>query len=287
MKRMLILVALIGIAGIAGVVRSHSKTSDFDKLVSRNETEDVREEIRQNYELAPGASVELSNINGSVKIETSDNKTAEVLIQRLGTSQEALTRRKISVDADSNSLRIHGEKSDVGIFERLFGSNPSERVTLKLPRQIALHTKGVNGSLTVGDIDGPVEVRGVNGKIQISSFNGAGEFKGINGNMSVGVKQVSSQGLELGGINGNIEFKLFEKVNADIDIHGINGVVIADISDVSIDRARRGKYTGRIGVGGSPINAKGINGNIRFTRSAVAETEPTNKDSSSGEKTKR
>jgi len=277
MKRILILVALVAIAGVAGVVRSHSKSSDFDKLVSRNAAEDAREEIRQNYELAPGASVELSNINGGIKIETSDTKTAEVLIERLGSSKEALSRRKITVEANANSLRIQGEESDVGIFERLFGSSPSERITLKLPRQVALRTKGVNGSLTVGDIDGPVDVRGINGKIQISSFNGAGEFKGINGNVFVGVKQVSSQGLELGGINGNIELKLVDKVNADIDIHGINGSVIAEISDVSIDRARHGKYTGRIGDGGSPINANGINGNIRFTRS----TESTNKDSSS------
>jgi len=274
MKRILILVALVGIAGVAGIVRSHTKAGDFDKFVSRNAAEDTREEIRQSYELAPGASVEIGNINGSIKIETSDSRTAEVLIERRAVSQEALTRRKISVEADANNLRIHGEKGDVGFFERFFGKNPSERITLKLPRQIALHTKGVNGALIVSDIDGPVDVRGVNGKVQISSFSGAGEFKGINGNMSVGVKQVGSQGLELGGINGNIELQLVDKLDADIDIHGINGSVIEDLSDVTLDRTKHGKYTGRIGNGGSPINAKGINGNIRFTRSPVAvETE--------------
>src|SRR5881628_663496 len=156
MKRILILVALVVIAGIAGIVRSHSKSGDFDKLVSQNAADQAREEIRQSYQLAPGASVELSNINGAIKIETSDTKTADVFVERIASSQEALGRRKVTIEADANSLRIRGEKGDVGFFERLFGSSPSERLTLKLPRQIALHTKGVNGAVTAGDIDGPV-----------------------------------------------------------------------------------------------------------------------------------
>jgi hypothetical protein len=285
MKRILILVPILLIACIAGIVRSHTKAGDFDKLVSRNAAEDTRDEIRQSYELAPGASVELVNINGGIKIETSDTRTAEVLIERKAVSQEALSRRKINIEADANSLRIQGQKGDVGFFERFFGSNPSEQITLKLPRQIALHTKGVNGSVIVSDIDGPVEVRGINGKVQIDSFNGAGEFRGINGNISVGLKQVGSQGLELGGINGNIELQLVNQLNADIDIHGINGAVISNLSEVTLDRTKHGKYTGRIGNGGSPINAKGINGNIRFTRSALAETT-TEKEAAGAAKSK-
>jgi hypothetical protein len=287
MKRILILVVLVLVAGVAGLVRSRAKSSDFDKFVSRNATEQARQETRQTYELSPGASVELSNINGGIKIETSDTHTAEVLVERLAASQEALSRRKVTIEADSEGLRIHGEKGDVGFFERLFGSSPTEQITLKLPRQISLHTKGVNGAVVVGDIDGSVDVHGVNGRVQIASFNGAGEFKGINGNMVVGVKQVGSQGLELGGINGNIELRLADKLNADVDVHGINGSVIADLSDVMLDRSRHGKYTGRIGSGGSPINAKGINGNIRFTRSSSdAAAETTSKDSASSEKSK-
>jgi len=287
MKRILILVVLVIVAGVAGLVRSRTKSSDFDKFVSRNATEEARQQIRQTYELLPGASVELSNINGGIKIETSDTSTAEVVVERLAASQEALSRRKVTIEADSSSLRVRGEKGEVGFFERLFGSSPTEQITLKLPRQIALHLKGVNGAVVVGDIDGPVDVHGVNGRVQIASFSGSGEFKGINGNMVVGVKQVSSQGLELGGINGNIELRLADKLNADVDVHAINGSVIADLSDVMLDRSKHGKYTGRIGSGGSPINAKGINGNIRFTRSSSdTAAETTSKDSVSSEKSK-
>ncbi|HSB26842.1 MAG TPA: hypothetical protein VLE19_03255 [Pyrinomonadaceae bacterium] len=271
MKRILILVALVVIAGIAGIVRSHSKASDFDRLVARNVTDQAREEIRQSYQLAPGASVELANINGAIKIETADGNNAEVYVERLASSEQALGRRKVNIEANANSLRIRGEKGDVGFFERLFGSSPSERVTLKLPRQIALHTKGINGSVIVGELDGPVDVRGVNGRVQIAGAAGRAEFNGINGNISVGLKQLNSEGVVLGGINGNIELQLAAGTNADFDAHGINGNVASDLSDVMIRRSKHGTYTGQIGTGGSSaIAAKGINGNIRLTRSALS-----------------
>jgi hypothetical protein len=285
MKRILILVALVVIAGIAGIVRSHSKSGDFDRLVSRNATEQVRDEIRESYQLSPGASVDLSNINGAIKIETSDSTTAEVLVERTASSQEALGRRKITIEANANSLRIRGEKGDVGFFERLFGSTPSERITLKLPRQISLHTKGVNGAVIVGALDGPVDVRGINGRVQIACTRGNAAFKGINGNISVGLKELSSEGANLAGINGNIELQLSQGINADFDAHGINGSVVSNLSDVTIDKSKHGNYSGTIGSGGSPITAKGINGNIRLTRAPVAETTGLpNKDESSNEK---
>jgi DUF4097 and DUF4098 domain-containing protein YvlB len=270
MKRILLLVALVVVAGIAGIVRSHSKAGDFDRLVSHDASDQVREEIRQSYQLAPGASVEIMNINGAIRIETSDTNTAEVYVERLAPSNEALGRRKVVIEADSNYLRIRGEKGDVGFLERLFGSNPSEKLTLKLPREIALHTKGVNGALIVAELDGPVEVRGVNGRVQIAAANGA-EFKGINGNITIGLKRLNSEGVTLGGINGNIELQLTPGVNAAFDAHGINGNVVSDLSEVSIDRSKRGTYSGQIGNGGSSvITAKGINGNIRLTRSTLA-----------------
>ena len=129
MKRLVTLVALVLLAGVAGiVVRSASRDSgavaELKGLVSHNASDQVREDIRRSYELAPGAHVELSGLNGSVNIETSDSKTAEVFIERLGDSPEALGRRKITVDADANGLRIKGEKGDGSFFGRLFGSSP-------------------------------------------------------------------------------------------------------------------------------------------------------------------
>jgi DUF4097 and DUF4098 domain-containing protein YvlB len=266
MKRIVILVVLVLVAGLAGVVVRSSRGTELRELVTHHNASDVRQEIRQSYELTPGARVELSGLNGAVNIETSDSNKAEVFIERTAATQEALDRRKVMIDADANSLRIHGEKGDGSFLARLFGSSAGERVTLKLPRQIALSAKGVNGAFVTSDIDGAVEISGINGRVQIGSAAGRATFKGINGNMIVGLKKLDSDGVSLNGINGNIELQLASDVNADFDAHGMNGRVVSDLPNVEIDKTRHGNYSARIGSGGAGISAKGINGNIRFSR---------------------
>jgi len=265
MKRILIVVVLIALAAIAGVLaRSAASRAEVRELVT-HEQGDSRTEIREKYELAPGAQVEVIGLNGAVKIETSDTKTAEVYIERMG-SEEALKRRRINIEATANRLSIKAEKNHGGFFSRFFGSDAHEKVTLKLPRQISLFAKGVNGGLNVGALDGSVEVRGVNGRVEIASASGTASFSGINGNVLVGLQRLDSEGVTLKGINGNIELQLPENVNASLEAKGMNGRVVSELPGVSVDEPKHGYYSAKIGSGGgSPITAKGINGNIRLT----------------------
>ena len=265
MKRLLILAVLVALAAIAGVVARSASRAELKELVSHSNASDVREDIRKTYELAPGARVELVGLNGPVKIETSDTKTAEVHIERTASTQEALDNRKVTVEADATSLRIRGEKEG-GIISRIFGGSASERVTLKLPRAITLYGKGVNGSFTSGEIDGAVEIAGINGRVQIANTAGRASFKGVNGSIVVGLRKIDVDGVTLSGINGNIELQLASDVNADFDARGMNGQVISDLPNVSVDKSKKGTYWARIGNGGTGITAKGVNGNIRLTR---------------------
>lgn len=276
MKRLVILILLVALAAIAGVVvRSSSSkggtVAEIRELVSHESSSDeVRAEIRQTYELAPGARVEVGGINGSVTIETSDTKTAEVYIERTASSQEAMDRRKVEIQADANRLRIIGETTDHNFFAKLFGSKASERVTLKVPRQISLYAKGVNGAFSVEALDGAIDVGGINGKVQIANAAGTATLKGINGSVALGMSRIEGEGVEFSGINGNIELQLGAGVNADFDAKGMNGRVTADIPNVSLEKGKH-SYWARIGSGGTGITAKGINGNIRLTRVAAPE----------------
>ena len=279
MKRLIILILLVAIAAIAGVVvRSSSSeggtVAELRGLVSHQAVSDVRAEIRQKYELAPGARVDIGGINGSVTIETSDTQTAEVYIERTASSDEALKRRQITIEADANRLRIKGETIDHNFVAKLLGSKASERVMLKLPRHISLSGKGVNGAFVVGELDGGLEVSGINGKVHVANAAGTATLKGINGNVVFGMKRIEADGITLSGINGNIELQLPADLNADFDAKGMNGRVVAEIPNVVIDRGKRGTYWARIGSGGSGITAKGINGNIRLTSAPSTPSTP-------------
>lgn len=272
MKRIIILVILVGIAGFAGMVRSNSNRgisiSQLPQAIigDSSQSAETREEIRKDYQLIQGAQVEVSGINGAVKIETSDGDKAEVYIERTGKSREALLRRKVTIDSTPSTLTIHGEKGDVGLLACWFGSSPTEEVTLRLPRKVNLLTKGVNGSIVVGEIDGSVEVAGINGRVNVAQANGAAHLKGINGNVFLGLKEVNKEGVDISSINGNIELRVPEGLNADFEARGMNGNVYSDLSEVTVEKVRRGSYIAQVGTGGNPIFAKGINGNIRLSR---------------------
>ena len=267
MKRIIVVVLLVGIAGIAGVVRSytnsgHSLTSWPHSVKAQSSSGDVRDEIRKTVELSPGARVNVSGINGAVTIETSDTRTAEIYIERTAESQEALNRRKIIISNTADSLTIKGEK-DGGVLSKIFGSNPKEKVTLRLPRQIALNASGVNGAVKVGEIEGPVDVSGINGRVEVAEATGSANFSGINGQVSFALKGLS-KAIDISGINGNIEMRLSETVNADLEASGMNGVVTSELPNVTVDKRSHGNYSARIGSGGTQISASGINGNIRL-----------------------
>jgi hypothetical protein len=278
MKRIILVVLLVGIAGLAGIVRSYSKSgrsiSELPQAISGDSDSqgNTREEIRKNYDLAPGAKVEVAGINGPVKIETADIKTADVYIERIGKSPEAMSRRKITIENSPTSLKIRGEKGDAGFFARLFGSSPSERVTLRLPRQVSLVAEGVNGAVTVGEIDGPIEIHGINGRVEVAQATGSAQFHGINGNIGVALNKLENEAVSINGVNGNIELRLSEGVNVDLEAHGMNGNVVSDLPGFVLDKAKHGSYSAHIGSGGSSITAHGINGNIRLTRAMTAST---------------
>ena len=280
MKRLVILILLVAIAGIAGVVvRSSSSergtVAELRGLVNHHASDDVREEVRQKYELVPGARVELGGINGSVTIETADTRTAEVYIERTASSDEALKRRQIKIESDGNRLSINGETTEHNFIEKIFGNKASERVTLKLPRQISLYAKGVNGAFVAGDLDGEIDLGGINGRVQVANAAGSASLKGINGNVVFGMKRIEAEGVRLSGINGNIELQIPADLNADFDASGMHGRVSSDLPNVSFDKGRRGSYWARIGSGGAGITAKGINGNIRLTSTPSTPFTPS------------
>jgi hypothetical protein len=270
MKKIILVVLLLAVAGIAGVVRSHTKISGrpWRLTVSSDKQSSgtVRDEIRKTYDLAAGARVEVSGINGWVKIETSDRKTADVYIERTGESQEALNRRKITIDSTASGLTIRGEKGDGSFMSRMFGSNPTEHVTLRLPKTISLVANGVNGAVTSTGIDGSLEMNGVNGNVEIAQASGAAEINGINGNVTVGLTTIGRDGVKFSGVNGNIELRFSENVNANLETHGMNGQVTSELQNVVINKSSHGSYSAQIGDGGNSISANGINGNIRLSR---------------------
>lgn len=266
--------------GAKGGVKAEGETASADS--NKAETNSIvdkggdgaeftaREEIRRSYTLKPNADIIVSGVNGKVDVETAETDHAEVLIVRSAKKPEDLQYRKIKIVHDPAELRIRVEDDRRSIFSA-FGSIPEvhQRVTLKLPRKVAFITNGVNGDVTVGEIEGGVDIRGANGKINIAQATGGASFRGVNGRIDATIAKLSTGGgIDLNGVNGNTTLRFVGEVNADVEARGHNGRVESDLPNLqeSKDEKRYGRYSARIGTGGPQISIRGVNGNVSLTK---------------------
>lgn len=264
-KRVLLVILLIVAAAVAGTLTRSAQP------LSGTEVADQRTEIHESYKLEPAAQVEVTGINGKVEIETSDSDTAEINIERTARNEEALSRRQITIEHTPTRLVIRSEqKHRLSFWNFWGGGNATEHVMLKLPRQISLAARGINGRVNVGQVLGDVRVSGVNGKVEVAPVSGYAEVSGVNGAVMVAVNQLGERGLRLSGINGRVELRLSSGLNADLQARGMNGGVSSEMPDVVVQKdENRSNYSARIGSGGSPISISGINGGVRLTRPAA------------------
>ena len=224
-----------------------------------------REEFRQVYQLSPGARVEVSGINGTVDIQSAPGTAAEVYIERRGRSREDLEYHKIIVEQDAMRLVVKGTKEkdsprDVKV---------RHKVVLKVPRDINLSTSGVNGGVSVGEIDGPVDVSGVNGNVEIARVAGYSHVSGVNGSVELTLARLGERGVQVNGVNGSVEIRFLGDVNANLVVNGVNGSVSPELPNVTIEgKLRPSNFKAQIGAGGAPITVTGVNGRVRLSRAA-------------------
>src|SRR5215467_14518332 len=99
----LIVISFLALAVAPKLSGARVQDNRFDELRERDE-------MNQTYELAPGATIEVSGINGPVEIDTASSASAVVHIIRSANTQEDLTHHRVLVEHSSSSLVVHGEE---------------------------------------------------------------------------------------------------------------------------------------------------------------------------------
>lgn len=245
---------------------AHHDSDDQQQQGRDSDTEFTeRDEFRQTYQIAPGAAVRVSGINGRVDVETTGGSTAEVHIVRSARTKQDLEHRKVIVEQPGGGLVVRGEKES-GVIDHGRRPEVRQQVTLRVPRNIDLNVSGVNGRTTVGEVDGPVKLSGINGRVEVGQARGYTDISGINGSVGMTIAQLGERGIQISGVNGRVELKFAETLNADLSVTGINGSVDTQgLPNVTVQgRVSRNNFNARIGAGGTPINVSGVNGSVRL-----------------------
>ncbi len=232
-----------------------------------------RDEFRKTFELSSGSRVELSGINGSVDIETSDTTVAEVHVVRSARKREDLEFQKIIVEQTAEGLIVRGEKDKRRNRDEWGGHREvRQRVSMKIPRNVNFAANGINGRVRAGEIDGTLDINGVNGSVTVEQAIGYARINGVNGRVNVMIAQLSDRGIDVHGINGGVELRFRDDLHADLDVSGCNGSVYPDVPNVTMmGKISRDNFRAKIGAGGPRITVSGVNGRVRLTRGGSAQ----------------
>jgi hypothetical protein len=224
-----------------------------------------RVELKQTFPLAAGARVELTNIDGPVRIEPTDGAAAEVRILSYSAFDNP---RKLTVEQSGNGLSLRGPEASVRNYD-----DTRHSVTMKLPRRVELVITNARESVNVGDMEGPVRLNGVSGNVGIAQATGGAEITKVSGTVIVNLARLGQQGVRVQDVKGTVSLRFMDDLNADLQTTGIKGKVYVDVPNVLVEgEMSRADFRAKIGAGGPDINISDVTGSVKLARGrTVAE----------------
>lgn len=197
------------------------------------------------------------------------------------------TNQNSNRDAGSGMKRIAaGNALDVSAEERnnrvRVSANSLRKpidLTIKVPQRCSLKLIAVNnGSITVDNVTGELEVSNVNGAITLTNISGSAVAQTVNGDLKTTFREVSSNApMAFSTLNGNVDVTFPTSVKANVKLKSDQGDIFSDF-DIDVDKsqpkATRSSQTGmyrvtvddwvygKINNGGPEVMMKNMHGSI-------------------------
>jgi DUF4097 and DUF4098 domain-containing protein YvlB len=220
----------------------------------------VTREFAQTYHLRPDGTLELNNINGTVRIEGWDKDEVEVRAVKTTTDKESkLDLVSIDVNSSPDKLSISTR------YPQEQGVEVAVEYTVHVPRKTLLkHINTVNGTLRVKDLDSVGDLHTVNGNIEVYESSGNMHARTTNGNVYVELKSAAdSRGTQAETTNGSVLLAIPADSQADLEARCMNGSFSTELPFVMEGAIQPRVLHGRLGKGGSSIRLGTVNGAIR------------------------
>ncbi|MBA2292229.1 MAG: DUF4097 family beta strand repeat protein [Gemmatimonadales bacterium] len=229
-------------------------------------------------QLAPGALVELDNINGSISVSQGTGRTAEVVVTKTvkkgdGNMVKAIMEEEngvmrvctIYLNRDPNRSSCRGNNSTNSKNGDRF--EVTMNYVVRLPAGVRVRGETVNGSITVSAIDAQADLETVNGDIRVQS-GAAGSLQTVNGSIRGSFARADWPGaLRMETVNGAIELEFPANLAATVRGETVNGSISSPDFPVTITGKWGPKsFRGTIGGGGRDLQVETVNGNITIRK---------------------
>lgn len=224
-------------------------------------------EWRRTYELEPGGSVEIRNVNGKIRVERSTGRTVEVVATKTARgataedAKRALERLEIVESADSKSVKIETRMQRDGSW---FRSSPTVEYAVRVPDGGRLSFRTVNGGVELRDISGDLTAETTNGGIDARDVAGSIDASTTNGGVDVDMRELGERGARLECTNGGISLRLPADARATVSARVTNGGIRTSGLDLETSQSTSRRLEGHLNGGGPEVRLQGTNGGIEL-----------------------
>ena len=148
-------------------------------MVAATPAKSETENVAKSFSVMSGGTLTIESDRGSIKIETWDRQTVEVLIEKKARKQKQLDGFKVNFDQKGNDIFVEGDGD--------WNSKVSAKFIIKVPQEFNLELKTGGGSIGVAPISGEVNVNTSGGSINIGNVTqGSVDAHTSGGNIIVG-----------------------------------------------------------------------------------------------------
>ena len=230
----------------------------------------IREEKR--FKVAAGAEIVLDTFDGSIEVQVWNQPDVRVEIQKRGPDRETASALEVRASQQGNVVRVEAPKPKVAREFVGIGNvvSPSVSLVVHLPRNVRLKATSGDGAITIGEINGPVDLRSGDGSIRVDGASGA--ITAHTGDGAVTLSKVSGRvSVETGdgsvSIGGRLEALTAKTNDGAIQIDADEGSAMKSDWDITtgdgsisfrIPRGFSGEIDGETGDGGVGSDVEGV-----------------------------
>ena len=230
---------------------------------------DETERFEQTYPLNLDGKVSVSNVNGSITIETWDSPQVKLEAVKTADSREKLTELEIQINAKQNYFQVEADYSNLSRNGKGWNNKLQVDFKLTVPKTAVLdEIETVNGSIYISNAANSTKASAVNGQIRATNLRGTANLSTVNGTVEADFDQLQTGGrISLDTVNGTVNLTMPSDVNATVKADTVNGSINNEFGLP----VRKGKYVGKdlygkIGSGDVQIKLSSVNGGLFVKR---------------------
>jgi hypothetical protein len=227
---------------------------------------EARENWTRTYTVKPGATLEVREANGRVRVLAVDGDTITVSAARVARADSDAAAKAalkdVTIAETATPDRVELDSTAPGIT---FAMRVSHQVDydIKVPRSLNVTIKTSNGAVDVQGVDGALTVDATNGEISATGLGGSANVSTVNGKLDLAFAKIGEAGVQCRTTNGQIVVTIPRDIKATLAARVANGVVHTENLAMQATTESRQRIDAAIGGGGPEIRLQATNGEVR------------------------